>query len=184
MRIAHSHLLLDACCILNFCASHHFLAILQTIPARVVVTEVVRSKELLTLQKLADENSEGANQFEEAIQQELLSITDFASEEEAERFINYVFSLGDNGESATGAIAVSRNWAIATDDKKAISFFQREAPRIQILTTPEIIKYWSETTDLDERTLGEALFSIQTVGRYSPPRNHPLRGWWEEKIIR
>lgn len=184
MRIAHSHLLLDACCVLNFCASGHFLAILQTIPARVVVTQVVRRRELLTLQKLAGEDSEGASQFEEAIQQKLLLITDFKSDEEAEIFVNYAFSLGDDGESATGAIAVSRNWAIATDDKKAISFFQREAPQIQILTTPEIIKYWSETTELDARTISEALLSIQTVGRYFPPKNHSLRGWWEEKIVK
>jgi hypothetical protein len=49
MDIAHSHVILDACCILNFCASGHFLAILQSIPARVAVTQVVREEELKTL---------------------------------------------------------------------------------------------------------------------------------------
>jgi hypothetical protein len=29
---------------------------------------------------------------------------------------NYVFAMGDDDESATGAIIVHRDWAIATDD--------------------------------------------------------------------
>ena len=99
------------------------IEILESIPAQVVVAEVVRERELLTLQKLRDENNEDVNQFEAAIGKGLLSIVEFDSELEEETFINYVFELGDDGESATGAIAFHRDWAIATDDKKAISFF-------------------------------------------------------------
>jgi hypothetical protein len=58
-----------------------------------------------------------------------------ASIEEAELFVNYVFELRGDGESASCAIAVHRGWAIATDDKKAISFIKREASQIQILST-------------------------------------------------
>ncbi len=41
MQITHSHVLLDACCIFNFCASGQFLAILKSLPAEIVVTTVV-----------------------------------------------------------------------------------------------------------------------------------------------
>ncbi len=143
IKIAHSHVLLDACCVLNFCASGNLLAILKTIPAQVAVTQVVQERELKTLQRLEDEENEGATQFEEAIAQGLLKVVDFKSEEEAETFVNYVFELGDDGESATCAIAIHRGRAIATDEKKAISFFQRQAPHLQILSTPEIIKHLS-----------------------------------------
>jgi putative transposase len=54
MEINHSHIVLDACCMLNFCASGHFIEILKSIPAQMVVTEVVRDKELITLQSLKD----------------------------------------------------------------------------------------------------------------------------------
>ena len=77
MQIRHSHVVLDACCVLNFCASGHFMAILKSIPAQVVVTEVVRQKELITLQRFKDEENEGAIQFETAITQGLLSVVDF-----------------------------------------------------------------------------------------------------------
>ena len=179
MEIKHSHVVLDACCILNFCASGHLIEIIQSLPAQVVVTEVVRERELLTLQRLANESDEDTNQFEAAMEKGLLSVTDFNSVSEEETFVNYVFELGDDGESATCAIAVHRELAIATDDKKSISFFQREAPDLQILSTLAIIKYWSEAANISSTTLRAALTTIRTRGRYIPHRNHPLLGWWE-----
>jgi predicted nucleic acid-binding protein len=178
MKITHSHLILDACCVLNFCASGNFLSILKSIPAEIVVAMVVQEHELKTLQKLQDEGNEGANQFEAAIAQGLLKVVDFDSEEEEESFVNYAAIL-DDGESATFAIAVHRNWAIATDDKKAISFIQKKAPHLQVLSTIEIIKHWSEKEDFDSSKLRDVLNEISTKGRYLPPRNHFLRDWWE-----
>lgn len=182
MKIKHSHVVLDACCVLNFCASEHLIEIIKSIPAQVVVTEVVRKRELLTLQRLTDANNQDVNQFETAIETGLLSVIDFDSESEEETFVNYVFELGDDGESATCAIAVHRGWAIATDDKKAISFFQKEAPELQILSTLAIVKNWSEIGNLSPATLRSALTAIKTRGHYIPHRNHPLLGWWENMM--
>lgn len=155
------------------------LAILQAIPAQVAVTKVVQERELLTLQRLEKEENEGATQFEEAIAESLLVVVDFKSEDESESFVNYAAVLGDDGESATCAIAIHRAWAIATDDKAAISFFQQAAPYLQIFSTPEIIKYWSEAAGLDSSELRDALNAIKVKGRYLPHKSHPLRSWWE-----
>lgn len=182
MEIKNSHIILDACCILNFCASGHLIQIIQSIPAKVVITEVVRARELLTLQRLVNENNEDINQFEAAIQKGFLLVTDFNSESEEETFVNYAFELGDDGESATCAIAVHRGWAIATDDKKAISFFQKEAPHLQIFSTLAMVKNWSEVENVSTETLRSALNAIKTRGRYIPHRNHPLLYWWENLI--
>ena len=182
MEINHSHLVLDACCILNFCASGHFIEILKSIPAQIMVTEVVREKELITLQRLKDKENTGAIHFEKAILQGLILVVDFESELEEETFINYAFELGDDGESATFAIAISRGWAVATDDKKATSFFQKEAPYLQILSTLEIVKYWSEQDQLKPTELAAVLYAIKTESRYIPPRTHPLLSWWTTSI--
>lgn len=179
MQIRHSHIVLDTCCVLNFCASGHLIAILKSIPAQVVVTEVVREKELITIQRLKNEENEGTIQFETAITQGLLLVVDFESESEEETFVNYAFELGDDGESATCAIAVHREWAIATDDKKAVSFTQKEAPHLQVLSTLEIIKSWSEVRNLASAELRTVLGAIRTKGKYIPHRNHPLISWWE-----
>jgi hypothetical protein len=121
--LRYSHIILDACCVLNFSASGKFIEILKSLPAQVVVTQVVRKRELLSLQRLTDENPENANQLEEAIHQGLLLVEDFENGCEAETFVNYASVLRDDGESATCAIAIHREWAIATDDRQAITFF-------------------------------------------------------------
>jgi predicted nucleic acid-binding protein len=122
MNIKQSHIVLDTCCILNFYASGKFSEILEAIPAQVVVTEVVRSQELTTLQRLDNQESEGAIHFDKVVKEGLISIVDFEAEAEAETFINYTAQMKDEGESATFAIAVHREWSVATDDKRAISF--------------------------------------------------------------
>ena len=86
---------------------------------------------------------ENIEHFEIAIKQNLLLIVDFESDAEETVFINYASEI-DDGEAATGAIAINRNWAIATDDKKATKFLSQESPSLQIVSTPEIIKYWSK----------------------------------------
>jgi hypothetical protein len=115
MEIKHSHVVLDACCVLNFCASGYLIEILESISSQVAVTEVVIQRELLTLKKLQDEDERDENQFDLAIQKGMISVVDFNTDIEEETFISYVFELGDDGESATGAIALHRDWAIATD---------------------------------------------------------------------
>lgn len=179
MEITHSHILLDACCVINFCASGQFLAILKSLPAEIVVTTVVQERELKTLQRLQEEENDAVLEFEEAIKLGLLKVVDFESEEEEESFVNYAVEL-DDGESATCAIAVHRKWAIATDDDKAIKFLQKNFLHLQILSTPELIKHWSEKQSIDSLVLSNVLNAIRIKGRYVPPKNDPLRIWWQK----
>ena len=69
---------------------------------------------------------------------------------------------------------------VSTDDKKAISFFQKEAPLLQTLSTLEIVKNWSENANVSPATLKSALTAIRIKGRYMPHRKHPLLRWWED----
>jgi hypothetical protein len=100
------------------------------------------------------------------------------SESETDLFVNYVAILKDDGESASGAIAISRGWAIATDDKQATNLFRREKPNLEILSTPEILQYWAEKKKISDQDLKNVLKSVRVKGRYSPPREHPLANWW------
>lgn len=180
MNIKQSHIVLDTCCILNFYASGKFLEILEAMPAQVVITEVVRLQELKTLQYLEDDVNKGAIYFEKAIADGLILIIDFESELEEETFINYASEIGDDGESATFAVAFHREWSVATDDKRAISFLRKEAPHIQIISSLDAIKYWSDKSNLDIIELKAVLNSIRVKGKYKPHKNHPLIDWWED----
>ena len=96
--------------------------------------------------------------------------------------MNYLANNLGDAEAATFAIAFHRGLAIATDDKKAISFINKEAPHLQILSTPEIIKHWSEAAEIDLSILSEALNAVKLKSRYSPPKSHSLRSWWENYL--
>ncbi|MEM9944899.1 MAG: hypothetical protein AAF810_02420 [Cyanobacteria bacterium P01_D01_bin.36] len=182
MLTNYSHIVLDTCCVLNFCASGHLAQILESIPAQVVVTEVVKSRELLTLKRVEESLDADGTTFEEAINKGLVTIEDFSSEAEAEAFINYAFELKDDGESATFAIAVNRNWAVATDDKKATSFFKREFPKLQLLSSLEILKDYAIREKLSSSDLRTLLRGVRKRGKYLPGQNHPLITWWEASI--
>lgn len=56
---------------------------------------------------------------------------------------------------------------------------KKEASHIQILSTLEIIKHWSEKASLNSSELRDVLNTIRLKGRYLPSRNDPLRSWWE-----
>lgn len=112
-----------------------------------------------------------------------MQLVDFESEAETDLFVNYTAILRDDGESASGAIAIYRNWAIVTDDKAAINLLFKENPNLELFSTPDMIKYWSDKDNLTHQTLKDVLLSIQTKGRYFPPKTHPLKSWWSNNII-
>ncbi|MDJ1180416.1 hypothetical protein PJF56_16255 [Roseofilum sp. BLCC_M91] len=170
MNIQSSHLLLDTCCLLNFKASGQCLEILKVIPAQVAIVEEVK-QELTQID---------ITEIEEAIAENLLIVVDFAFDAEAENFVNYAAARLGDGEAATGAIAVERRWAIATDDRKVIKFFTQESPSLQVFSTLEIIQYWAKTEAIQLLQVQETLRNIQVQGRYTPAENHPLKSWWDK----
>jgi hypothetical protein len=81
------------------------------------------------------------------------------------------------------AIATHRNWAVATDDKKAIKFLSQRSPSMEIISTPEILKYWSEKANIEPLKLSIALNNIRVKARYYPDKNHLLKSWWEFESV-
>lgn len=155
---------------------------LRAISAQAVVTEVVRSQELLTLKRVEENVGNDVDTFEGAIEKGLIAIEDFQSELEQNDFINYAFELGDDGESATFAIAANRGWAVATDDKKATSFFRQEFPHLQLLSSLDILKYYADKAQLTPSELKTLLQEIRLKGHYVANKQHHLRDWWEKSV--
>ena len=76
---------------------------------------------------------------EEAIQQGWLQVTKLEDPTELETYAKAKELLG-SGESACWALAVRRNWVLATDDSKGAKWEKViSAPGIQVLNTPGII---------------------------------------------
>lgn len=111
----------------------------------------------------------------------LLTVVSADIEEEQNLVVNFAVHL-DDGEAMTGAIGVHRNWAIATDDKKALTLFGSVAPHIELLSTLGMIKYWAEATGASDHEVKGALEDLHTHAPYEPKSSHPLYMWWRKHV--
>lgn len=91
--------------------------------------------------------------------------------------VNFAASL-DDGEAITGAIAVHRDWAIGSDDRRAIAFFAKVAPQLQRISTLELMKHWADTTEQPPDAVRAALRNVRAREKYEPHVTHPLYAWW------
>jgi len=179
----HECIILDACCIINLYASRHFGNILEAIPSSVAVATYIREEAL----KIYGGPDEYVMQKEEQIDLQpfidrgLLLPVSPETEAENVTYVNFATSL-DDGEAITGAIAVHRNWAIGSDDRRAISFFAKEAPHLQRISTLELLKHWVDTTGLPADVVCNVLRNVRIRAKYVPHSRHPLYYWWQTDI--
>lgn len=178
--IPHEHLILDACCVINLAATAYTAEIMAALGIHVAIATYVQEQELLSvggsIRSLETQSVIADLQILE--RSGLLTYESPLGEAETVAYINFAADLGDDGEAVTCAIAAARGWAVATDDRKAINFLRRTAPDIPVVTTLEIIKYWSEQASSSAAKLPMVLHNIRAYGRYTPPQSHRLYAWW------
>lgn len=179
LHITHPCLILDACCVINLYASGRMGDILASIAHVVTVAAYVKDHEAHTVYTADGSGAREAIDLSPLINQGLLQVVDIASAAESVRFIDFSARLGDDGEAMTGAIATERDWAIGTDDGAARRFFSQDCPRLQLVSSLELLKHWADTTGLPLPELGTALRLVRVRGRYQPKARHPLYTWWQ-----
>ncbi len=148
--------MLDACILINLNASGQMEAILRSLPPQVAVAAYVSDNEIRSfdLQPFIDKGA-------------LIVVDiDLPPEQDTNRVANYANALGADGEAYTGAIAVSKNWAIGTDERRVLNYFERETPHMQRITTHELVKHWADTTSPERETVRLALQLITTIGKF------------------
>jgi len=173
---SHKCIILDACCIINLFASGQMKAILEAIPKNLAVAAYVKEHEAKVIY---EDNKPVQIDLHPFITARLLRLVDIESDVEANLYVNFSQVL-DDGEAITGAIALNRNWAVATDDAKSMKFFQRSTSRIALVSTLDLVKYWADTKKPSKSTVQETLLQLRLRGTYEPHRTHPLKGWWQQ----
>jgi predicted nucleic acid-binding protein len=113
------------------------------------------------------------------IDRHLLLVATIDSEREEEAFVTLASKM-DDGEAMTAAIAIERDWGVATDDKRAIAIISQAATHVEIISTPALIKHWFDYAQPSAEILRVVLRNIRARALYEPARNHPLRDWWEK----
>ncbi|MCP5098743.1 MAG: hypothetical protein GY943_24595 [Chloroflexi bacterium] len=178
----HNCMILDACCVMNLYASGKMEGIISSITESVAVTVYVMDVEALTVYEKSKSMSPDKKELidlQPFLDEGCLFLADLDSNEEKLAFIQFAALRLDDGEAMTLAIASSRNWAVATDDRAAQRIIKIQHKHIQTISTPEIIRHWNETTNPEAEILRQAIINIEQRANYLLGKRHPLFEWWQ-----
>lgn len=165
---------LDACVLLNLVASGQPIAeFAAAADVRfVVVRQAEREVEWLDPDDPDDPREEiDLEPFVQRREVQRVALAD----PELTRFVALAREL-DDGEAATLAVAESRGFAVATDDRKARRILTTLDPQPPVTSTAAIVRAWAESRSHAE--VRECLRLIQRRASFLPPRNDPDGDWW------
>lgn len=180
MRV--SSLALDACCLLNLFAAGKILHENFTKTGfSFFVPRVVAKESIYILQPDDDHAGQlvrrevDMNQY---VERKLVSYCDIERSCEAEWYVRFAVQI-DDGEAACLAIAKSRSWILATDDRVARRLATEQS--VKVLGTPEIVRTWAESNAVSESEISSVIGNIQRYAKYVPRSNVPDAKWWYQK---
>lgn len=170
--------IVDACCLINLYASGRIQAIIPACGGSFYVSAQVQRESMSIRQidpadaallipspiNLAPDFSSG-----------LIRECRLETKAEIESYVNFSAEV-DDGEASSLAIAKSRKWIIATDDRKAIRLASEAG--ISVITTPELIERWIKATRPSEDEARQTIHAIERFARFRPRRGTPLHDWW------
>lgn len=170
--------IVDACCIINLYASGKAQDIVSACGGSFYVSEQVRRESLSIRQPDQHDPAlliTSPVSLDEAISNGLIRECHLETGTEIEKYVEFAAQL-DDGEASCLAIAKSRGWTVATDDRKAIRVASESG--ISVITTPELIERWVKASSPTVREIIETLRSIERFANFRPRRASPLHDWW------
>ena len=169
---------LDACCLINLCAASKILHAGSGLGLNLHVPSKVVAETLYTLQPDPDDPSRLVKHpidLDGYTAAGVLQKCDVIGREEIELFVQIAVQLGD-GEAACYAVAKTRGWMLATDDRRARKFAGQAG--IPVISTPELVKLWVERTRPSHVDTVTVLENIQRFAYFVPRPNSPEYAWW------
>jgi predicted nucleic acid-binding protein len=166
--------ILDTCVLINLLATDVFEELASTIAPSLFVCSAVAG-ESIYLRSLDPAKQPEHILLDEFFSSGILRDCDCESEIEEELYVKYAYDL-DDGEAMTLAIAQARGLPVATDEKKARRVIANGAPSLRVISTPEILHFWSRNRDHAE--ISRVLAAIRARARFYPGPDDPLSSWW------
>ncbi len=179
-----SSLALDACCLINLVAAGK---ILHENPTKIgfsfFVPRVVAKESIYILQP--DDEQAGQLVRKEVdmsqyVDRKSVSYCDIEGGYEAALYVRFAVQL-DDGEAACLAIAKSRSWILATDDRVARRLATEQS--VKVLGTPEIVRTWAESNSVSDSEISSVIGNIRRYAKYAPRVNVPDAEWWYQKQL-
>ena len=173
-------LLIDANCLLNLYATGRQREIASVLPYQFWVADYVAKCEVLYIlrpgaTKAGDEKERV--DLSSLVNEGLIQLMHLEGPAEEASFVELAADL-DEGEAITGALALHRGCAVATDDRKARRVLGQLNPPITLVSTLELLKMWAETVLVPNGELSLVMTRVQSSASYIPGVNDPLYNWW------
>lgn len=176
--VARSTVILDACVLINLLASGEFDGITDSANREFALCSKVREESMflrpddagtLVLEPIA---------LDEHVDSGRLRILFIEGDEEETLYVNYAANL-DDGEAMSMALAESRGFVLATDDRKARRLFADVlGASSHLLSTAELLRDWADTHSVPPERVKSALHRIMNRARYTPNQNDSNFLWW------
>ena len=173
-------ILLDACCLLNLYATGRMRDIAIALSHRLAVVDYVLEEEALFVWgSLGGESREKPVPVDLSpwVTEGLIQVLSLEHQEEEENFVDLA-ALIDDGEAMTGALALYRGCALATDDRKARRILSERAPTLQLISTLDLLKQWADQSSISRADLRAAMSAMQSGASYIPGDEDSLFKWW------
>lgn len=110
----------------------------------------------------------------------LLTLCQAENQQQSDLFVQYAAQFRSDGEAMCLALAESRGWIIATDDRKAIRLAQEA--RLMVVCCPQLVKRWADTAHPDQSTLTTAIQDIERFAHFRPNATMPECEWWNDQL--
>lgn len=170
--------IVDACCLINLYAAGNLEKLLAGCGGTFHVSDEVRSEATVFRQPDPENPSllvPAPIDLSPVIARGLIQRCRLEDDDEIALFVEYVSQI-DDGEASCLAIAKSRGWMVATDDRKAIRL--ASASGIAVVTTPELVKRWVNSGQPPANEIVQVVRNIERFARFRPRAGSPLYDWW------
>ena len=175
-------LLLDASCLLNLYATALLREFAGTLPYQFAVADYVLEQEALytwlTDPAGTREKREPVD-LTPLVREGLIQVMRLENLEEELTFVDLAASIED-GEAVTAALAFHRGCSVAIDDRKERRVLEERVPTVQLVSTLDLLKLWSQDASVSDVELREAMMSMRSGASYVPGYRDPLYAWWRE----
>jgi predicted nucleic acid-binding protein len=175
-----SDTVIDTCCLVNLCAIGDLRRFLPAtgltwyIPSA-VASEAIR---LYTPGSLERPGMRDVN-LREYLAAGVATQCSVDTQQEVDLYVRLAVDL-DDGEAMALALAKSRRWILATDDRKARRM--SDALAVPVLTTTQIVRRWAERNCVGSAEVRQAIVNIQELARFVPRQSFPEYQWWMAQL--
>jgi len=170
--------LLDTCVLINLLASDEIQSILRSAHKQVVICTAVQAESLYLRSEDTEKPSMERVDLVPLVQSGILGVCSLDTENEESLYVDFASQL-DDGEAMSLALALAREFSLATDERKARRLFVEAAKAPQrLISTPDLMKAWSKEQKVPAPKLKETLLRIRRRARFAPPSNDPGYQWW------